>query len=257
MKIVISSTGKNLNSEIDSRFGRCPYYLVVDIEAKKIEKVKAIKSKGSEYGHGAGFAAAQQVGDMGADCIITGNIGPNASRALQELGIKVYQASGTVKDAIEQLLDGKLSQTSQTVPGHSGNDAKKSNTSGKDKPFRKKLAIATENGEVALHFGRCPQFTVVEIEKGKVIKKEIVDNPGHQAGYLPKFLNDMGVNYMIAGAMGPMAQDYFKEYKINVIVGVQGKIDKVISDFIEDRIELGESLAKPGEGKGYGIDRKE
>jgi len=258
MRVIISASGKELDSEVDGRFGRCPYYLVVDIDAKQIKKVEVVKNKGEAQGHGAGFAAAQQVGDMKPDYIITGNIGPNASNALQQLGITVYSASGKIRDVIQQLLDGKLVRTDHTVPGHSG-----ANTSADDKQKSneakglKKLAISTDDEEVAVHFGRCKQFTIVEIHDGKVAKKEVIDNPGHTPGQLPKFLSDIGVNYLIAGSAGPLAQDYLKEYDIKMILGVEGKVDKVIKEFIEDSLELGDSIAKPGEGKGSGIDREE
>ena len=121
----------------------------------------------------------------------------------------------------------------------------------------KKLAISTDGGEVAVHFGRCSQFTIVDIENGKVVKKEVIDNPGHQPGHLPRFFRDIGVDYLIAGSAGPLAQDYFREYKIKLILGVEGKVDKVIEDFIEDRLESGEGIAQPGEGKGYGIERED
>jgi len=271
MRVIITSTGKDMDSQVDPRFGRCPYYIVVDVEAKKIEKFKAMENEAVGQGHGAGFAAAQQVGDMEADCIITGNIGPNAARTLNQLEIAVYHASGKVSDAIKQLLDGKLEQIKQVVPGHFGSgqgmgkgrmsmareavDEEETQKGGKE-AFVKKLAVATENGKVAVHFGRCQQFTIVEIENGKVKNKEVVDNPGHMAGYLPKFLYDKGVNYMVAGAMGPMAVDYFRQYGIEVVLGVKGSVEKVIKDFVEDRLESGEPLAEPGEGKGHGVERE-
>lgn len=261
MRVVITSTGKDLDSQVDSRFGRCPYYLVVDINAGKIEKTDAVENKAANSAHGAGFAAVQQVGDMNPDCIITGNIGPNAAKALQDLKITAYQASGNIRDAIQKLIDGKLNKTGQTVQGHFGTETNREAIqkpeSTDKKTDRKKLAISTEDGEVAVHFGRCPQFTIVEIEDDNVIKKETITNPGHRAGYLPRFFSEMGINYMIAGAAGPLAQDYFREYNIKLILGVQGKIDDVIRDFIDDRLEPGESLSRPGQGKGYGIDRGE
>lgn len=257
MRVIISSTGKDLKSEVDSRFGRCPYYLVVDIEANQIKNIEAMENKVAMQGHGAGFAAAQYVGNLEPDCVITGNIGPNASNALQQLGIKVYTASGIIKDVISKLLDGKLAKISQTVPGHFGTNEQLSEkkTDGKLERGFKKLAISTDNGNVALHFGRCSQFTIVDIDNGRIVKKDVIKNPGHQTGYLPKFFSDMGVDYMIAGSAGPLAKDYFKEYKIKLILGVQGKVDKIIKDFIEDKLESGDSIVRPGEGKGKGIEK--
>ena len=43
-----------------------------------------------------------------------------------------------------------------------------------------RIAVSTDGDQVSAHFGRCPSFTIVEIEDGKVSKKEVVDNPGHQ-----------------------------------------------------------------------------
>ena len=120
-----------------------------------------------------------------------------------------------------------------------------------------KLAISTDNGEISAHFGRCPEFTIVEIEDNKVKNKEIIENPGHMTGFLPKFFNEQGVNCVIAGGAGFRAQEIFDEFGIKLITGVQGKVDKVIEDFISGKLEQGGSLCSPGKGKGYGIRKKD
>ena len=118
-----------------------------------------------------------------------------------------------------------------------------------------KLGISTDNGQVAQHFGRCPQFTIVEIEDDEVKSKEVLDNPGHAPGKVPKFINDQGCDMMIAGGMGRKAQGYFQDFGIDWIVGVQGDIDQVIEDFIKGTLQSGESLCVRGEGKGDGTHR--
>lgn len=120
-----------------------------------------------------------------------------------------------------------------------------------------KLAISTESGYVSAHFGRCPQFTIVEIEGNKVINKEIIENPGHRTGFLPNFLNKQGVKYVITGGAGFRAQEFFNEFGIKLIVGIQGKIDDVIEQLIKGTLKGGESLCKPGAGKGYGIEKED
>lgn len=120
MKIVISSTGETIDSDIDMRFGRCAYFLAVETENNEIKNVTSEKNQGAQQGHGAGISAAQQVGNMKPDKIITGNLGPNASSALNQLGIEVYQASGNIKDAVMQLIEGKLPKLTDTAPGHFG-----------------------------------------------------------------------------------------------------------------------------------------
>ncbi len=120
-----------------------------------------------------------------------------------------------------------------------------------------KIAISTDNGFVSEHFGRCPAFTIAEIEGGKVLKIEEINNPGHQPGFLPAFLAERGVKYIICGGMGNRAQSLFAEIGITPIIGISGKISEVIDEFIQGRLEGGESSCKPGAGKGYGIEKAE
>ena len=115
-----------------------------------------------------------------------------------------------------------------------------------------KIAISTENNRVAQHFGRCSQYTIVDIENSQVKEKKIVDNPGHEPGAIPKFLNENGCNLIIAGGMGRRAQQFFQQFNIDWIIGVQGEVDLVIEDYINGKLESGESLCTRGEGKGDG-----
>ena len=119
MKIAISSMGENLDSQIDPRFGRCQYFILVDPETLAFE---AVGNEGLMASGGAGVQAAQLIAQRGATVLITGNIGPNAESALSASGIKIYLASGgTVKDVIQGYKTGSLRETSgATVPPHSG-----------------------------------------------------------------------------------------------------------------------------------------
>ncbi|MDD5020220.1 MAG: NifB/NifX family molybdenum-iron cluster-binding protein [Candidatus Omnitrophica bacterium] len=120
-----------------------------------------------------------------------------------------------------------------------------------------RIAIAAEGDFVSVHFGRCPFFTLVDIENGKVVKRTQVANPGHQPGAIPQFLHQKGVHCIVAGGMGMRAASFFDEYDIKAIVGVSGKIDDVIDQLKKGALDGGESLCKPGAGKGYGIEKTE
>jgi len=120
-----------------------------------------------------------------------------------------------------------------------------------------KIAISTDAGFVSAHFGRCPSFTIVEIEEGKVLKVEEINNPGHQPAFLPNFLAERGVKYIICGGMGNRARMLFAEKKIIPVIGVTGKIEEVIEKFTQGKLESGESFCKPGAGKGYGLEKEE
>jgi predicted Fe-Mo cluster-binding NifX family protein len=109
-----------------------------------------------------------------------------------------------------------------------------------------KVAIATDNSNVSAHFGRCNQYTIFEIE-GKEIKDKLqVDCPAHQPGMLPGWLSERGVNRVIAGGMGPRAVGLFNDLDIQPIIGVTGKVETAINDFISGKLVSGESSCTHG-----------
>ncbi|MEA2096894.1 MAG: NifB/NifX family molybdenum-iron cluster-binding protein [Candidatus Cloacimonadota bacterium] len=115
-----------------------------------------------------------------------------------------------------------------------------------------KIAIPTENNNVAQHFGRCQQYTLVDVENSKVTNIVVIDNPGHAPGAIPKFLNEKGCNLIITGGMGQKAQQFFEQFNISWIIGVQGDVKSVINDFINNNLIVGDSTCDHGEGKGTG-----
>jgi len=108
---------------------------------------------------------------------------------------------------------------------------------------------------VSAHFGRCPAFTIVEIENGRIRDTQTIANPGHQPGFIPRFLHERGVSCILAGGMGPRASGFFEELGMQAIVGVSGKIDNVLDQLLKGTLRGGESLCKPGAGKGYGMEK--
>jgi predicted Fe-Mo cluster-binding NifX family protein len=96
-----------------------------------------------------------------------------------------------------------------------------------------KIAVASEKEMVTQHFGHCINFNVYESEGDKIVKSESIDNPGHKPGFLPVFLNDMGVNVIIAGGMGGGAVEIFNEKGIEVIVGASGDAKKAAEAYLQ------------------------
>lgn len=119
------------------------------------------------------------------------------------------------------------------------------------------IAISTDDGRVSEHFGRCPEFTILDIEDGGVKTRKTIPNPGHHPGFLPGFFHDMGVEAIIAGGMGFRAQQLFDELGVKPVMGVTGPIEEVTRQLIAGTLKGGESLCQPGGGKGYGIDKTE
>lgn len=118
-----------------------------------------------------------------------------------------------------------------------------------------KVAISTDGEFVSTHFGRCPKYTILDIENNKVVSREIIENPGHHPGFLPQFLKEKGVNCVIAGGMGQRAKELFNEAQIDTILGVEGKIQYVIDNILKGTLKGKESLCKPESGKGYGVNK--
>ena len=119
MKIAVSSTGTDLNAQVDPRFGRCRYFIVVDPDTMEFE---ALENSGAMSGGGAGIATGQFITGKGVDAVLTGNCGPNAFNVLEAAGIKVMTGvSGMVQDAVEGYKSGKYQASSQpNVAPHSG-----------------------------------------------------------------------------------------------------------------------------------------
>jgi len=105
-----------------------------------------------------------------------------------------------------------------------------------------KVAVSTDQGYVSAHFGRCQSYTIIEIKEGQILSRQEIPNPGHQPGFLPGYLSEMGVSCIIAGGMGPRAQGLFADRNIETVIGVQGPVDEVIEKFAMQELEAGEDL---------------
>lgn len=100
-----------------------------------------------------------------------------------------------------------------------------------------KIAVASEGKLVTGHFGHCENFNIFEAENGKITSTTSVPNPGHKPGFLPNFLNDMGVNVIISGGMGGGAVEIFNEKNIEVITGAQGSAEAAANDYLQGNLK--------------------
>jgi predicted Fe-Mo cluster-binding NifX family protein len=119
MRIAISASEPTLDAEVDPRFGRCAYFIIVDTDSMEFE---AVKNSGAFARGGAGTATAQMVVDKNTEVVVTGNCGPNAFQVLSAAGTKVITGVyGKVRDTVQAYKDGQLQPASQpSVPGHFG-----------------------------------------------------------------------------------------------------------------------------------------
>ena len=119
MKIAVTSTGPTLSDNVEARFGRCAYFLIVDPETMDYE---AIENPNIALGGGAGIQSAQLMSGKGVTTVLTGNCGPNAFNVFGQAGIQVIVGlSGPVRNAVEQLKTGAFSSASgPSVASHFG-----------------------------------------------------------------------------------------------------------------------------------------
>lgn len=119
MKVAVTAKGKDLGDQVDSRFGRCPYFLVVDTDTMTAE---ALENPNLALGGGAGIQSAQLMSEHDVSVVLTGNCGPNAHQTLSAAGIQIIVgASGRIRDAVEQFKAGGLSTIQEpNVASHFG-----------------------------------------------------------------------------------------------------------------------------------------
>lgn len=118
MRLIITSEGPGMNSRVDPRFGRAKHFVLFDTETGEVSSHDNAQNLNAPQG--AGIQAAQAVARLGAEAVLTGNVGPKAFATLQAANIAVYTgAAGTVNEAIEQYKRGQLQQaTKANVEGH-------------------------------------------------------------------------------------------------------------------------------------------
>jgi len=133
MRIAITAVGPMLEADVDPRFGRCAYFLIVDADTMAFE---AVENPSVALGQGAGIQSAQLLAEKGAKFVLTGHCGPNAHDTLSAAGIGVILGcSGTVRDAIERFKAGQLNTAGgPDVASHTGMAGAPSSPQGQSAP---------------------------------------------------------------------------------------------------------------------------
>ena len=119
MKIAVTSTGVGLDSQVEPRFGRCPFFLIVETETFEFD---ILENPNVARGGGAGIQSAQLLANHGVQTVLTGNCGPNAFATLGAAEIQVITGvSGAVRQAVEQFKKGAFSEAAKpNVDSHFG-----------------------------------------------------------------------------------------------------------------------------------------
>ena len=115
MKICVTSQGKTLDDQVDPRFGRCQFFIIVDTDTLDFE---AVENQSAQFSGGAGIQSGQLMASKGVKAVLTGNVGPNAFQTLQAGGIKIYTGlSGKIRDVVKKYKGGTLKLTENPSVG--------------------------------------------------------------------------------------------------------------------------------------------
>lgn len=115
--------------------------------------------------------------------------------------------------------------------------------------IKMKIAVASDGKMITNHFGHCESFNIFEIKSNEIVKSEVIPNPGHKPGFLPNFLNDIGINIIISGGMGKGAVDIFNEKNIEVIVGVSGSAESAVDSYLKGTLKSTGSVCEEHQHK--------
>ena len=108
-----------------------------------------------------------------------------------------------------------------------------------------RIAIPMAEGKLCMHFGHCQAFAMIEVdrEQKKILSTEMLQPPAHEPGVLPRWLNEQGVNLVVAGGMGARAQGFFSEFGIEVMVGAPSdEPEKVVAALLDGTLQLGKNI---------------
>jgi predicted Fe-Mo cluster-binding NifX family protein len=113
MKIAVGADGNTLEDNVSDVFGRCEYFIIVEVEDKKIAKTDVIENTGAQQMGGAGISAAQLIANEGAKAVIAGNFGPKAMEVFKQFGIHVFTANGKIKEVLEDFIKNELDKVTK------------------------------------------------------------------------------------------------------------------------------------------------
>ncbi len=209
MKIAVTSKGGGFDDQVDPRFGRCAYFLIVETETMDVEP---IENSNVALGGGAGIQSAQLMANRDVKVVLTGNCGPNAFQTLNAAGIEVIVGvSGKVRDVVEQFKSGSLSSTqAPNVVNHfgMGMGATPSSTEGTKPPGQQMgmgLGIGGGRG-IGRGMGRGMGLSQGISSEGSQLRKDSIMQAGQAGGIMPASVQELDALKAQAQAMKQQLQ---------------------------------------------------
>ncbi|SMC64663.1 Predicted Fe-Mo cluster-binding protein, NifX family [Desulfocicer vacuolatum DSM 3385] len=102
MKLCITATGNTLDAILDARFGRAPWFMIIDTDTGAV--IEAVENTAATQAQGAGIAAAKLMCDKNVDAVLTGSVGPNATDVFETGGVRLIEGAAP-QDAVQEALN--------------------------------------------------------------------------------------------------------------------------------------------------------
>jgi Mrp family chromosome partitioning ATPase/NifU-like protein involved in Fe-S cluster formation/predicted Fe-Mo cluster-binding NifX family protein len=193
------------------------------------------------FGKGGGEAMAEE---MGVPFLGAVPLDPKVVRACDEGRPYVHHdAHSETAKAFARIVKPLLALSTEDGAVTSAPTSTENQTQGGNGIMR--IAIPVAEGKLAMHFGHCEQFAVVDVDASKkqILKTEVLDAPPHEPGLLPRWLGERNVKVVIAGGMGQRAQSLFAQHGIKVLVGAPSEApEKLVADYLVGTLKSGENV---------------
>lgn len=231
-RICFSSEGKTLDSQIDPRFGRCRYFLLVDVKNGEKVNFEVIENKGALQGSGAGISAAEQMSESNVDVLITGDVGPKAGNILNQLEIEVVKTRGFIEVELKKYLNNE----EMTVIDNSSSSSvltenKNTFIDDSQRVFIPLMNDADENSEISFHFGHAPYFGLYNVKsKELTIKENSLNHSDLSKSPVDQIIESTNPTIVFAQDMGARAIGLFAEKGVKLKTGSYKTVKEVISN---------------------------
>jgi len=237
MIIAVTAQEGRIDSPVDSRFGRAPFFMIANSDT--MEVYAHDNTEGANAGNGAGTSAAQLLAEQNVEVLYTGKVGPKATEALEKAGVRVVeQTSGTVEEVLTTALrdalmpQGGTQQELDILPA---------------KPVaagatRVAIPADTDAGIDAPrsgHFGKCSYYTLVDIAGNLVVAVQSMKNGGHVIGgcTVPvRLLKGWDVDKVVVAGIGGRPLAGFLQEGIEVYSGFGNTVNEAVTAYTAGRL---------------------
>lgn len=230
MKIAITANEDKLSGMVDQRFGRCPFFLIVNVDNDIVGTFEAIENTSESQAHGAGINAAELMGEQKVDAIITGELGPNATKVLEQLNIPVYSGSGKIIDVLDEFVENKLEKINTIATPHSTTLTKVNSEN--EKIFFPLLNDKGLDSEISQHFGHAPFFGLYDVntKEFKIIKNDL-DHTNPNKSPIDQIQDAVNPTTIFAKGIGSRAIQIIKEKGLGLKTGDYDTVKEVLDNF--------------------------